>query len=466
MADRYDEDQRMDTASIRADIRDTRERMSHTLDELGGRLNTNVLKQQARETFEERKQELKDNLREATIGRAEHMARNAAGRVTETRRGIVDAIRDNPIPAAMVGIGLGWLFYNGRRDETVTFRSERDMGYWTGGDNGFRQQEQALGEPSANWGADTRPGMRDRASELTGHAQETVSDFADRTREMTSNVAGRTREVTSQIVDRTSGAIGDTAGRVREAAGSFASTTRQQTHRLEDRFHDAVVDSPLVVGAAAIALGLTAGLAIPSTRRESQLMGARRDQLFDQARDRLEDTSGRVQQVAQRVIEEAQSTVQEVVQDARSTMQEVVQDARSTVQEAAEGLKTTARDAAREQGLMGGGSATTGTGATTGTTRPMDTSTDAFDTGTSRWGTTGTGTAGTAMSGSGLSTTGSAGTGMSGAGMSGTGTSGTGMSGAGSTGTGSTMGEGLSSTTGSKTPTGPSTGSIADPRES
>lgn len=358
MADRYEEDgERMDTAAIRADIRDTRERMSHTLDELGGRLNANVLKQQARDQFEERKQQVKHNLREATIGRAEHMARNAAGRVTETRRGIADAIRDNPIPAAMVGIGLGWLFYNGRRDDyapTAT-RDMRDMGYWTGADNGFR--EQPMQQPGAmDRAVEATSGLRDRATELTGAAQETVSDFA-----------GRTREMTSSLVDRTTGAIGDTASRARMAAGSFAASTRTQTHRIEDRFHDAVVDSPLVIGAAAVALGLTAGLAIPSTRREAQLMGSRRDELFARARGTFEETSGKVQQVAQRVIEEAQTTVQEVVQEARST-----------VQEAAEGLKATAREAAQEQGLMGGMSGS-------GTPGP---------------GTSGTGMSGTGMSGS------------------------------------------------------------------
>ena len=81
-------------AELRADIRETRERMSQTLDGIGERLNPQVLKQQVRDEIQERKQQLKENIREATIGRAQHMARDAAGRVTETRRGIADAIRE------------------------------------------------------------------------------------------------------------------------------------------------------------------------------------------------------------------------------------------------------------------------------------------------------------------------------------------------------------------------------------
>src|SRR5688572_12085355 len=95
-------------SAIRADIQRTRERMGRTVEELGERLNPDRLKQQ-----------VKQNLHDATIGKAENMARNAAYRVDETRHNMMDNIRDNPIPAAMVGIGLGWLLLNNRRNDGV-----------------------------------------------------------------------------------------------------------------------------------------------------------------------------------------------------------------------------------------------------------------------------------------------------------------------------------------------------------
>src|SRR5215216_5740841 len=94
------------TAHLRSEIRETRDRMSGTLDQLGTRLNPHRIKQQ-----------VKENIREATVGRVENMARHASERVTETREGILDTIRDNPVPAAMIGIGLGWMIFNGRRRE-------------------------------------------------------------------------------------------------------------------------------------------------------------------------------------------------------------------------------------------------------------------------------------------------------------------------------------------------------------
>jgi hypothetical protein len=98
-----------DPAVIRAEIHETRERMGETIEEIGERLNPNRLKEQ-----------VKDNIRDATIGRVENMATNAVERVNETRRTFTNTIRENPIPAAMVGIGLGWLIWNQRRQSSFS----------------------------------------------------------------------------------------------------------------------------------------------------------------------------------------------------------------------------------------------------------------------------------------------------------------------------------------------------------
>ena len=93
-----------DPAVIRAEIHETRERMGETIEEIGERLNPNRLKEQ-----------VKENIRDATIGRVETMAQSAVDRVSETRRTFTNTIRENPIPAALVGVGLGWLIWNGRQ---------------------------------------------------------------------------------------------------------------------------------------------------------------------------------------------------------------------------------------------------------------------------------------------------------------------------------------------------------------
>ena len=84
---------------------------------------------------------------------------------------------------------------------------------------------------------------------------------------------------------------------------------------MEDRFDEALQDTPLAVGAAAMALGLAIGLSAPSTRRESELMGAKRDELFSRARETAGEVTDRVHQIAHRLVEQTEATVRQTVRD-------------------------------------------------------------------------------------------------------------------------------------------------------
>ena len=212
---------------IRVEIRETRERIGDNLEQLGERLNPENIKEK-----------VKQDVRDATIGRVESMAQSAADQIDdarqtidEARRTITDTVRENPIPAAMVGIGLGWLVYNTR-------------------------------QASRN---------RDQAAEPTGGVQRTASELAN-----------RAQDVAQNKVDE----------------------TRNQARRVEDRFYE----NPLSVGAAALALGMAAGLAIPETRKESELMGTARDRLAHKTRGVVEETKQKVENVVERVADQVQST--------------------------------------------------------------------------------------------------------------------------------------------------------------
>src|SRR5256885_8569554 len=107
--DRYDDAGSSSSAAIRADIEATRARMGDTLEELGARLNPDRLKQQA-----------KDKVRDAAIGRVQTMARTTADKAATAGRTVTDVVRDNPIPAALIAVGIGWLAFNSRRSGSST----------------------------------------------------------------------------------------------------------------------------------------------------------------------------------------------------------------------------------------------------------------------------------------------------------------------------------------------------------
>lgn len=245
-----------DTDMLREDIENTRDRMSDTLDQLGERLNPNRIKQQVR-----------DNVREATIGRVEDMARHAADRVNDTRDGLLDTIRDNPIPAAMIGIGLGWMLFNGRRDthtHSHSVQAGAQPGY-VGNINSVTprlQQDDAAGGMGASLSHDGNGGLRSQVSDVAMQAREKVSDVTQ--------------------------------------------NTRYQAGRAEDRFVRTMQDNPLGVGAVAIAVGMAAGFAIPETNREKEILGPARDKLVDRARSAASQVKERATVVAERVKEAAE----------------------------------------------------------------------------------------------------------------------------------------------------------------
>ncbi len=289
-----------ESRAIREDIERTRERMGDTVEALGERLNPARLKQQ-----------VKDNIREATIGRVQTMANNAKTRVEEGGRGLVATLRDNPIPAAMIVGGLGWLLFARRGGDAevpvtalpVTTNYEP---VWTENAHGSIESEDG------------------RMARVGGAISGGASTAAHRVADGASGAAHRVADAASSVGTKVSSGVSS-------AAQGVASTARAQSRRVADSFES----NPLALGALAAGVGLAIGMSIPSTEPESRLMGSKRDELLDQAKSRVSETKDRVVSAAERVVPEVRSTVTEGVQSLKSSVTETV------------------KEVAREEGLAG-----------------------------------------------------------------------------------------------------------------
>ena len=273
-----------ETEAIRRDIEQTRDRLGHTVEALGERLNPARIKQQ-----------VKDNIREATIGRVQTMANNAKNRVEEGGRGLVATIRENPIPAAMIVGGLGWLLFARRRgDAEMPVRTVSEIEpTWSEDAHGSLQVD-----PSTDEGRMAKVG--EAAHRVVGEASSAAHRVADTASSAASRVAGAASTVGSKV----SSGVGS-------AARGVAGQARAQTQRVASSFES----NPLVLGAVAAGVGLAVGLTLPSTDRESRLMGEKRDQLMDQARERVSETREKVVSAAQRIVPEVKNSVTETVKE-------------------------------------------------------------------------------------------------------------------------------------------------------
>jgi Protein of unknown function (DUF3618). len=277
-----------ETEIIAADIRTTQERLGDTVEEIGERFNPTRLKE-----------ELKHDIRDATIGKVETMAQQTVEMMSDAQHTIVQSIRENPVPVVLVGLGLGWMILNAtsRNKQRGASQSQYGDGQRRGSESLYDDQQRrrwstAYDDQDRDYDQD----YFQQGSGAIDHARSKASDVVDSVKQKTSELAEQTQHAASRVGER-----------AQDVASRVADETRIQTRRVEQAFHD----SPLVIGAAALALGLAAGLAIPATEKEAELVGDTRDHLVDKVRDVAEETKSKVEQVAERVIDQAETTAKD-----------------------------------------------------------------------------------------------------------------------------------------------------------
>jgi gas vesicle protein len=194
--------------------------------------------------------------------------------------------REHPLPATMIGVGLGWLLVERSRSGDGADRSYRAYGY-TGGYTG--EGASGYGRYSDNYDVDYRSSYNEDLEDLeegrlssavgavkdaTGHAVDTVKDAASTARE-------KVGDLTDTVKDRASN-LSDEA---RQRAVQLKNKARYQTRKAKTGFWQMMEENPLAIGAATLTLGVIAGFSLPSTDKEDELLGERRDHLLERAKE-------------------------------------------------------------------------------------------------------------------------------------------------------------------------------------
>lgn len=305
-----------DPDEIRQQISHTRARMGTTISEIGERLSPDYIMDKA-----------KTSVREATVGRIKDMSYDAKREVEGMSNSLGDTVRANPLPVALIGLGLGWLIMSDRsKRQSYDTRGYRTSGYrYYESDDGLRRMGQTryrLNE-AVDAVEDRASAIGSRVGNRAQEVAETVSETAERTSEAVRDTAERTGEAVRDTAQRATGAIRDTAQQVGEAVGERAEMVqeramdmglqaRNEAERLaaearwraeagvqqtRQTFWEVMESNPLTLGAVVLIAGAAVGAAIPSTEYENRLLGETRDRLMDEAKTRAQDTVERVQTV-------------------------------------------------------------------------------------------------------------------------------------------------------------------------
>jgi ElaB/YqjD/DUF883 family membrane-anchored ribosome-binding protein len=309
---------------IRAEIEKTRAHISETVNIIQERLSPERLKEQAQDMAVQLKEQAQEKIRDATIGRIEEMADNVNRKTRSASYSVVETIKHNPVPAALAGLGLGWLLVEGFRN-SGQYRPYQGNGgtyrtryYETGGypvhqgglSETWNEAQEKVGE--------TWSGAQEKVGEIAGQTREQVAEIGSQAREKVGQLTQQVQGQASQVMDQASQLGGQArekaeqlSHQAREQAQYLGSQVQEQAQRAKSQFWQTMEENPLMVGAAALALGLVVGLSLPETPYENRLMGEARDNLMDKAQEMGQDTMQKVQNVAQSVAQEAQRVAKE-----------------------------------------------------------------------------------------------------------------------------------------------------------
>ena len=154
----------------------------------------------------------REKVKEATVGRLEDAVESAG----ETAKGVsdmvIETIRRNPVPAAMAGVGLVMLWQN------------RQNGPSSAGNTGQR---------------------------LANGAKQGAAQLGDNLAEARDTAVRTAQDVTANL----------------------ATTAQQNAGQFSSRLQSVAIESPLVVGIAAIGAGAAVGALLPDTSLERDLVG-------------------------------------------------------------------------------------------------------------------------------------------------------------------------------------------------
>jgi len=257
--------------------------------------------------------------------------------------------KEHPGPAAVIGVGLAWMLtessksddraeYGYRPGYAGAYGYSGRRGYETGYAGDYDEGESRVSSALHTAG--------DKVSSAAGTAKDAVTDAASTARHAVTDAASTAKDAVVGAASTAKDAVVGAKERVSEVAGTARERASELSWQARERaryrarqarvgFWETMEERPLAVGAAAIALGVVAGLMIPSTRKEDELMGETRDRLMERAKE----VGGEALEKGKQVATVAVDTLKEEAERQDLTPEKLAEKVRTVAKEATSTVK-------------------------------------------------------------------------------------------------------------------------------
>lgn len=365
----YTDDETADSTTIRTEINATRERLGQHLDKIQERFQPENIKQQTQNAVESAFTDSIDSAKEYVNDYVQKVDWNAV------RDGVLSAVQRNPVPTALVGVGLGWMFLNGSRSNRPSAkRRQHSNGQTSRHGLGWREETPQMESPNET--ALRRSGSRPPMNQATqtqrngvgysssfdsagSHSNDTetndpslleqvkdgVSDAASQVRDGVRNASNSLYEQASTIgnqLQTSAEHVADSASewtdQLQETGESASQWSQDAYDSISDYTNRTLDENPMMFGAVALAVGAGLGMLLPATRYESNVYADLRQQALQTAKGFAEEVKERAQVVVDELQPEIQKTAATVVKSVEDVGKQAVDEVRQSIQKVSDKL--------------------------------------------------------------------------------------------------------------------------------
>jgi ElaB/YqjD/DUF883 family membrane-anchored ribosome-binding protein len=324
-----------ETEAIRSDIDMTRRRMDETINALGNRLHGRHLLDEIIGFFrsDESSEDAGERIREKISDAGGQIKAKVSAAAGTASRAVIDTVKQNPVPVALIGAGVAWLAYSAITQK----RREAEA------DEMFDQEPL---DPDAHYDRPLEyPGssIDEAGIEASEESQSTFSGLTDTVADKASDAAEQIKDKMSDLTDRASDQLHTLKDRASEMAGRAKDRTRQLYTQSRERVVRTANEHPLEVGLGCLAVGVLLGLALPTPTPVHRVAGPTVDRL----RNRTRASSRDLIQKGKRVARAAADAARNEAQAQGLTLDQLRRGTRAVAHRA----QSAAADAARHEGI-------------------------------------------------------------------------------------------------------------------
>lgn len=232
--------------------------------------------------------------------------------------GLQDAVRQNPVSAALVGMGILWMFTGGNRITAAA----------------------ALLPSAARAAAASVGNSVDAVGSVAESARSVGSRVVEGVRDTLSSASAAVGDTASQAYDAAKGTVSDSAPKTTTAAREQAGSAAGMAGVLHNNLKDTFARQPLLLGAVGLAVGAVMAAGLPATKIEAEFAGDAADRVTAQVKDFASAQVDRVTETAKRTLD---AVKEEAV--AQGLTSEAAKDSAAAI---GEKVKTVARAARRK----------------------------------------------------------------------------------------------------------------------